>query len=248
MMKWLKPFSTTLLLIVSLLSYADNNANTDLAPTESRRSKMIRFIASHPIAAQAIGMESDESTNITSNAIRFARRTGLDNRANGDGRGTQVNAVRHTLWQATIASRFNTETAEEVGNAYEIDPILKEGQLDYNSRYDSDEAVDLRNNRIGRSIGSERPQSDMKALALAVLAHFHQEGLWMANPVKENGENGKTVWRISQTKLSDAEYEAAVNNLGPLNHNGFTDAEQRRYETESPSEIEQAIQAIRNHK
>lgn len=242
--KWLKPFSIALLLLTAYAAQADSD-QTDSATTESRRSKIVRFIAAHPIAAQAIGMESDESTNITSNAIRFARRTGLDNRANGDGRGTQVNAVRHTLWQAAIAARFDAETAEQVGQAYEIKPVLKENQLNYASRYDSDEAVDLRNNRIGRRIGSAQPQLDMKALALAVLKQFHEEGLWMSNPVEENG---KTLWRISQTKLSDAQYEAAIRNLGPLNVNGFTDAEQRRYENESPSEIEQTIQALRNHK
>ncbi|MDO5638742.1 MAG: hypothetical protein Q4G28_02635 [Neisseria sp.] len=242
--KWLKSAGFALLLALSPAAQADAG-NTDMAPAESRRSKIIRFVASHPIAAQAIGMESDQSVNITSSAIRFARRTGLDDRANGDGRGTQVNAVRHTLWQAAIASRFDADTAEEVGNAYEVNPVLQEGKSDYASRYDSDEAVDLRNNRIGRRIGSEHPQLDMKALALLVLAQFHQEGLWMANPVEEGG---KTVWRISQTRLGDAEYTAAVRNLGPLNANGFTDAEQRRYENESPSEITQAIQAIRDHK
>ncbi len=242
--KWIKPLGLAFLLLLSPASQADAD-NGDFVPAESRRSKIIRFIASHPIAAQAIGMESDESANITSNAIRFAKRTGLDDRANGDGRGTQVNAVRHTLWQATIASRFDADVAEEVGNAYEINPVIDEAKTDYPSRYDADEAVDLRNNRIGRRIGSERPQLDMKALALSVLAHFSQEGLWMAEPVAENGQ---TVWRISQTKLGDTQYEAAIRNLGPLNANAFTDAEQRRYENESPSEIEQAIQAIRKHK
>lgn len=243
-MRWIKLFSTALLLTLASASLADTE-NTDLEPAESRSSKIIRFIASHPIAAQAIGMESNESTNITSNAVRFARRTGLDDRANGDGRGTQVNAVRHTLWQAAISARFDAETAEKIGNAYEVNPVLQEEKLDYASRYASDEAVDLRNNRIGRGLGSERAQLDMKALALAVLNQFHKEGLWMSNPIEENG---KTLWRISQTKLSDAEYEAAVRNLGPLNANGFTDAEQRRYESESPSEIEQTIQALRDHK
>ncbi|UOO83097.1 hypothetical protein LVJ83_06465 [Uruburuella testudinis] len=239
-MKWTHSVCLALLIAAAPAAHAE----TPQTQPESRRGKIIRFIAAHPIAAQAIGMESSESANITSNAIRFARRTGLDDRANGDGRGTQVNAVRHTLWQAAIAARFDPATAEAVGHAYEINPVIDEAQTDYPSRYAADEAVDLRNNRIGRRIGSERPQTDMKTLALSVLAHFSQEGLWMAEPVETNGQ---TAWRISQTKLNHTQYEAAVRNLGPLNENGFTDAEQRRYENESPSEIEQAIEAIRKH-
>ena len=84
---------------------------------QSRRSKMAQFALNHPVAAQVIGMEDEGLINMTSNAARFAERSGLDDKANGDSRGTQVNAVRQALWQAAIASKFDSIIAEKAGNA-----------------------------------------------------------------------------------------------------------------------------------
>ncbi len=209
---------------------------------ESRRSKIARFAVKHPIAAAAIGVETEQSTNITTNAVRFALRTGLDNKKNGEGRGTQVNAVRHALWQAAITSQFDESTAEEIGNAYENDTELREGKTDYFSRLAADQAVDLRNNRIGRSIGSNKPKSDMKTLAQAVLQHYRDDGLWTA---REEKSGNRRTWRISQTKLSEQEYRSALQNLEPLNQNGMTEQEQAKKATEAPSEIKETIKVLR---
>ena len=54
---------------------------------QSRRSKMAQFALNHPVAAQVIGMEDEGLINMTSNAARFAERSGLDDKANGDSRG-----------------------------------------------------------------------------------------------------------------------------------------------------------------
>ncbi|EGV34713.1 DUF6973 domain-containing protein [Neisseria weaveri] len=209
--------------------------------TESRRSKVIRFIISHPIAAQTIGLDSDRATNITSNAVRLSNATKLDN-SHRDGRGTQINAVRHTLWQAAITSRFNADIARKIGDAYEINPSIREDQQDYADRYQADQAVDLRNNRIGRKIGTTHNKTNMKTLAGLVLEHFHRHGLWTASEIKENG---KTFWRIEQTRIGKKAYQKALTELESLNHNGFTPEQQRRFDQNKTNAITQTIQSIR---
>lgn len=201
---------------------------------ESRRNKILKFAAKHPVAAQAIGLPGESSVNITANSERFAFRTGLDNQANGgEGLGTQVNAVRHALWQSAITARFGAEIAEKIGNAYEDDTSIRESKTQYFSRAAADQAVDLRNNLIGRTIGAENPDADMKTLAQIVLGHYQKEGLWTARPVSEKG---RSYWRISRTKLSRAEYQAALNRLKTLNENGFTADEQRQHDLTAPKQ------------
>lgn len=220
------------LLLAGCQSYQDD---------QSRRSKIAQFFINHPVAAQTIGVEDKKSTNITSNAVRLADRTGLDNQANGEGRGTQVNAVRHTLWQAAISSQFDSEIAERAGNAYLSDTDVREGKTDYYSRLAADQAVDLRNNRIGRSIGSGKPNADMKTLAYAVLFYYHKVGLWTAAPVNDRG---RKVWRISQTKITEAEYQKALANLAPLNSDGMNAEEQQKYPPNTLRDITKSVQAI----
>ena len=104
----------TTLLIATVMGTGCHNIES----TFKDKPQLLKFATQHPIAAAAIGKE-DGSLNITSSAIRFSTRVGLDNSKNGDGRGTEVNALRHSLWQATIAARFNADIATAAGNAYE---------------------------------------------------------------------------------------------------------------------------------
>jgi len=90
------------LIITSILA-ASLAGCTTYQHDQSRRSKIAQFIINHPVAARTIGVEDYKSVNISSNAARLAKRTGLDNKANGEGRGTQVNAVRHTATPANGA-------------------------------------------------------------------------------------------------------------------------------------------------
>lgn len=211
-------------LLISVLLLAACQIHSD----ESRRNKILKFAANHPVAAQAIGLPGENAVNITGNAARFALKTGLDNQANGgEGLGTQVNAVRNTLWQAAITSRFGTEIAEKIGNAYEDDTAIRENKIQYFSRAAADQAADLRNNRIGRTIGAANPDADMKALAQAVLNHYQKEGLWTARSVTEKG---RTSWQIRRSKISRAEQQAASNRLKILNENGFSAEEQQEYD------------------
>ncbi|ASK26701.1 DUF6973 domain-containing protein [Neisseria chenwenguii] len=210
---------------------------------QSRRSKIAQFVVNHPVAAKAIGVETKRGVNISSNAARLAERTGLDDKANGDGRGTQVNAVRHTLWQAAISSRFDSIVAERAGNAYLSDMEVREGKTDYYSRYAADQAVDIRNNRIGRSIGSGKPNADMKTLTNAVLFYYHKIGLWTASSVQSGG---RKVWRIRQSKLSAPVYRQAVKNIEPLSADGMTVKEEcRRNRPDRFYNLKQSIKAIK---
>ncbi|WP_308860789.1 hypothetical protein [Neisseria mucosa] len=225
------------ILLASVLLAGCQNYQAD----QSRRSKIAQFAINHPKAAQTIGVEDKNSTNLTSNAARFAKRTGLDDRANGEGRGTQVNAVRQALWQAAISSQFDSEIADRAGNAYLSDMEIREGKTDYYSRFLADQAVDQRNNRIGRSIGSGKPGADMKTILQSVLFYYHKVGLWTASEVKASN---RKVWRISQEKLSEAEYRRALANIEPLNADGMFPNEQRILKTDALEEIKKVFRAI----
>lgn len=228
------------LIITSILA-ASLAGCTTYQHDQSRRSKIAQFIINHPVAARTIGVEDYKSVNISSNAARLAKRTGLDNKANGEGRGTQVNAVRHTLWQAAISSQFDSEIADRAGNAYLSDMEIREGKTDYYSRFLADQAVDQRNNRIGRSIGSGKPGADMKTILQSVLFYYHKVGLWTASEVKASN---RKVWRISQEKLSEAEYRRALANIEPLNADGMFPNEQRILKTDALEEITKVFRAI----
>lgn len=187
------------------------------------KPQLVQFVTHHPIAAAAIGKNQPLSNNITSSAIRLSTRVGLDNLANGDGRGTEVNALRHSLWQATITARFGSDIAEQAGNAYEHNAIRQNTFL-YPDRYSADEAVDLRNNAIGRNIGATHRNHNMQQLAQLLLQTYYQQGLWTAQAIQKDN---KTMWRISQTRINNNQYENAINKLSKLNEYGMNINEQK---------------------
>ena len=80
---------------------------------QSRRSKIAQFAINHPVAAQVIGVEDKNSTNLTSNAARFATRTGLDDRANGEGRGSMpsVKPYGRPLFPPNSTAKLQPEPA-----------------------------------------------------------------------------------------------------------------------------------------
>ena len=90
---------------ILLASILLSGCQTAFEEDQTRRSKITQFALNHPVAAQAIGMEDTGSFNISSNATRFAYRSGLDDTANGDGKGTQVNAVRQARHYLPIRQR-----------------------------------------------------------------------------------------------------------------------------------------------
>jgi RHS repeat-associated protein len=190
--------------------------------------RTINFIVRHPIASDAIRMYTFGSTNISTNASRFSTRIGL---IENDAReGSQVNAFRHTLWQAAIAARFGRNIAKEIADAHEENPnaIKSSGTFinSFKTLSSADEAADLQNNMIGRNIGTENPNDDMQELSIKILNYYKENGLYVAEEIKDKKGN-VTGYKIVQQKLSESQYNNALKTLLELNSNGRTDNEQK---------------------
>jgi uncharacterized protein YbdZ (MbtH family) len=71
-----------------------------------------KFGVRHPVIANQIGKYSPGSTNISTDAVRFSTR-GNVLQENPSHMGSQVNADRHTLWQATITSTYGSDIAKD---------------------------------------------------------------------------------------------------------------------------------------
>jgi hypothetical protein len=175
------------------------------------------FVLSHPIMASQIGTASTYSTNLSSNAARFAVNSGLPG-----GEGSYSNALRHTMWQASITTTFGRSIAKEVGDAHEDSPELvseynRSGSNGFGYLGEADAYVDLRNNEIGRSLGSQfGNKMSPKDMAITVLDYFKNAGLW----VVEHNSDKKFVPVLKM--LSDEEYNKAREKIwNNLNYFGF---------------------------
>lgn len=141
--------------------------------------------------------------------------------------GSQNGAFRHVLWQATIASRFGSLIAKEVGDAHEENPDAPTGASVDAVLSRVDERVDLSNNIIGRKIGEENSNLGMKDLAMLVLETFKTDGLYTATK-RSFGTSGEGEgYAIGKTKLTDAQYEKLKELLSKLNNNGRTEEQQK---------------------
>ncbi|MFH6946407.1 DUF6973 domain-containing protein [Flavobacterium sp. FlaQc-50] len=140
---------------------------------------------------------------------------------------SQIGAFRHTLWQATIASKFGSMIAKEAGDAHEENPDTETGRGIYHvtALAHVDEKVDLSNNIIGREIGEANPKLGMKDLAMKVLEIFKEEGLFTAT--KTTLGKGAEVFIINRNKLSDEQYNQLKQLLSKLNNNGRTEEQQK---------------------
>lgn len=195
------------------------------APATPPIVREAHFILTHPVIAHAIGRARHASTNISTNAARFAtNRLGLKESQTHD--GSEVNAMRHVVWQSQIAHTYGTGIATSAGDAHEKDPTAIDGDrrdiVEFGSLGEADQSVDLRNNEIGRAIGAAVDErTRMNDLAAIALEHFHAEGLWVAEPTAAG------TWRVVRRKLADAVYEDAKARLQQLDENGFDEAQRR---------------------
>ena len=179
---------------------------------------MIGVVLSHPIAAYQIGQATPghHVTNISTDATRIGAGLGLNENAAHE--GSQVNAMRHTVWQATISSKFGDGTATAVGNAHETNPGVDLSIRTFSGNgalAAADQTTDLLNNQIGRSIGDANPGASMIDLAGKALDYYHSNGLYTAS----TGADGTVT--VSQTKLSDSQYAAAKDRLQHMDKDGF---------------------------
>jgi hypothetical protein len=197
-----------------------NRFGTDLTPKYDGLSKDTRtagFAIRHPFIASDIGSVEKGSTNISTKAFRFSTQIGLNE--NDAKEGSQVNAYRHALWQATIAGKHGQQIAHEVGNAHEDNPTIDLTQRYFKNNAkglaNADQTIDLLNNQIGRQIAKDNPGASMNELARKTLDYFHNNGLFTAVEDKSNGS-----YHVEQTKISDEQYQKALKDLATLDENG----------------------------
>ena len=179
---------------------------------------MVGVVLSHPIAAYQIGQATPghHVTNISTDATRIG--AGLALNENAAHEGSQVNAMRHTVWQATIVSKFGDSTATAVGNAHETNPNVDLSVRTFSGKgalEAADQTTDLLNNQIGRAIGDANPGASMLDLAGKALDYYHTTGRYTASTAADG-----TV-TVSQTKLSDKQYAVAKDRLKHMDKDGF---------------------------
>lgn len=180
------------------------------------KPELLKFALRHPIIAGRIGAPEPAGHNISSQAESIAAALGLSNSAEMDGRGTQTNAVRHTLWQAAITARYGSAIAQRVGNANETAPHRYDN-ISTDHRHptlvEADTYCDLHNNRIGRSLGAQNPnERNLNILAARVLDYYRQYGLW-----EITGGNERDGWSVGIVRLPESDYRRALHALSHTN-------------------------------
>lgn len=217
------------------------NANDGARATEGTRgryeasvnTRTAGFGLRHPVIATKIGV-ANNSSNISSNASRFASRGATDSSPRSvlnrgpQSEGGQVNAFRHTLWQAKITGDFGTSIAKQAGGAHENNPEADTSQRTFDTSEGADESVDLLNNEIGQEIGEGNSGSSMLDLANTVLDTFKEDGLFTVT----KGKDGK--FTVGKTKITDKQYKALKKRFSELNNTGRTSEEQQKEDDKKP--------------
>lgn len=196
--------------------------NPDHKIDEYKAAKTTRefgFAVRHPEAATRIGMYQKGSTNVSTNAVRFANRGNILGETK-TGMGSEVNAFRHTLWQAAITTLFGSEIATEAGNAHENDPSADTNDKVSSTIEGADEKADLLNNEIGRNIGINSSNLPMNDLASKVLNEFATNGLYTVST------NANNEFVVSKSIITNAQFKKLSNIFNGVNANGRTPKEQ----------------------
>lgn len=132
--------------------------------------------------------------------------------------GTPQNAIRHTLWQALSARDLGSKNAERAANSHETTTnvdLRKRNFTGQNASDNADRTIDLLNNIIGRKIGEDNKDADNKTMAIRVIEEYHNNGLWTMSG------NDKTGYTIQKTKLTDAQYKAAIQEINKKGNDGL---------------------------
>ena len=201
------------------------NRELFMANMPSSDARLAAFVAKRPKVAKQIGKYEYGSNKISTSVVRFQQNTALPGKhSNKRGEGTHQNAFRHALWQATITRQFGANVAKEVGDAHEDVTNLNPLQSSYDDILIADEDADLRNNIIGRQIGSQNPNANMRELALKVLEWQYTNGLY--NAVLQ--PDGKT-YVVQVVRLTEKQYHNAVNIVKTTDEHGRTPEQQVKY-------------------
>ena len=202
----------------------------------SSDSRVAAFVVDHPKIAEQIGKYEYGSNKISTSVVRFQQNTGLPGKhSNKRTEGTHQNAFRHALWQATITRKFGAKIAKEIGDAHEDVNNLNPLQSSYTDILMADEDADLRNNIIGRHIGSQNPNANMKELALKVLVWQYNNGLY--NAVLQ--PDGKT-YIVQVVRLTAEQYHKAINVINTTDEFGRTPEDQKKYNDMMQMELKAA--------
>lgn len=110
------------------------------------------------------------------------------------------NAIRHTIWQAAITSKYGAQIARDAGDSHETRPYIDVSKRIFDKETDADTTADLLNNKIGRRIGITYPNSSNREIALHILDEFRRNGLY--SYTKEN--DGR--WYVRKKRLNDKDY------------------------------------------
>ena len=176
----------------------------------------------HSAAAVDIGLgTNDNYNNLSSASERFANE--IDNyfyrrdKKNGEKRylSTLRNSMRHTIWQATLASQYNPQVAYSAGMAHETRPYADTDKRVFDNESDADMTVDLLNNVIGRRIGAKNRHLSRKQIALLALKELKDSGLYQYELCNDG------LWRIMKVRISDDVYNEMYNTFINLDNDGL---------------------------
>ncbi|PHM39160.1 Colicin-E3 immunity protein [Xenorhabdus mauleonii] len=172
-------------------------------------------------AALEIGMYTPGRTNISTNAARFSTLGDSDKyphgvlQENGNFEGSQVNAFRHALWQATITAKFGEKTASRVADAHETYRTLDLNVRHFKTLPEADQTIDMLNNPQGRAVGMKNTGATQKNLAKEVLNHFHKNGLYVA-------KKDASGYAVVNEKITNEQFNYMNSEIDRTNKNGFT--------------------------
>ena len=175
----------------------------------------------HAVAATDIGLGTNDAyNNLSSASDRFAKK--IDNyfvREDEENRekhylSTLRNSMRHTIWQATLASQYNPQIAYSAGMAHETRPYADTDKRVFDNESEADMTVDLLNNVIGRRIGANNRHLSRKQIALLALKELRENGLYQYEYCSDG------LWRVMKVRISDDVYNDMYNTFMNLNNDG----------------------------
>ena len=175
----------------------------------------------HAVAATDIGLGTNDAyNNLSSASDRFAKK--IDNyfvrEDEEDGKkhylSTLRNSMRHTIWQATLASQYNPQIAYSAGMAHETRPYADTDKRVFDNESEADMVVDLLNNVIGRRIGANHRHLSRKQIALLALKELRENGLYQYEYCSDG------LWRVMKVRISDDVYNDMYNTFMNLNNDG----------------------------
>ena len=175
----------------------------------------------HAVAATDIGLGTNDAyNNLSSASERFAKIID-EHFVRGDGKDEKMhylstlrNSMRHTIWQAMLASRYNPQIAYSAGMAHETRPYADTDKRVFENESEADMTVDLLNNVIGRRIGANNRHLSRKQIALLALNELRENGLYQYEYCSDG------LWRVMKVRISDDVYNDMYNTFMNLDNDG----------------------------